>query len=246
MVTNNLILSIFPGIDILGRAFEEEGFCVVRGPDKLWGGDIKTFHPPAGIFKGIIGGPPCQEFSPLRFVNSKKDRKVKWGNLIPEFERVVNEAQPEWFVMENTKRAPLPSVPGYRIDGSLFNNRWLGYPQYRIHRFSFGSRQGLKLIYDVALFESPEWSARVCASGSQRPGTPRHEQNKLRFHGWKTAAALRQSLQLQGLPEDLLNDAPFTLKGKHGVIGNAVAWPMAQALAKAIKTAIAREGVIDG
>lgn len=54
-MTSNLVLSIFPGIDLLGRAFEEEGFCVVRGPDKLWGGDIRTFHPPAGVFGGVIG-----------------------------------------------------------------------------------------------------------------------------------------------------------------------------------------------
>jgi len=231
----NLILSIFPGIDILGKAFEEEGYCVVRGPDKLWGGDIKIFHPPTNVFEGIIGGPPCQEFSPLRWVN--KGKPAKWGNLIPEFERVVAEAQPEWFVMENTKRAPLPSIPGYQVDPTLYNNRWLGHVQNRIHRFSFGSRDGLKLIYDIALFENPEWAARVCASGSQKPGALRHETNKLRFHGWKTAAGLRQSLRLQGLPEDLLDDAPFTLKGKHGVIGNAVAWPMAQVLAKAVKRA---------
>lgn len=61
-----LVLSIFPGIDLLGRAFElEGGFCLVRGPDPLWGGDIRSFHPPAGKFDGVIGGPPCQEFSPL-------------------------------------------------------------------------------------------------------------------------------------------------------------------------------------
>ena len=183
----------------------------------------------------MIGGPPCQEFSPLRWVN--KGKSVKWGNLIPEFERVVAEAQPVWFVMENTKRAPLPNVPGYQVDGSLYNNRWLGHPQHRVHRFSFGSRDGLKLVYEIALFENPEWNARVCASGSQRPGTPRHEQNKLRFHGWKTATALKQSLRLQGLPEDLLDDAPFTLHGKHSVIGNAVAYPMAKALARAVRVA---------
>ncbi|GAI10294.1 unnamed protein product, partial [marine sediment metagenome] len=83
----NLILSIFPGIDLLGRAFEEEGYCVVRGPDPLWGGDIKSFHPPAEVFEGVIGGPPCQEWSILRFVH--KGKHPKWGNLIPEFERVV-------------------------------------------------------------------------------------------------------------------------------------------------------------
>ncbi len=32
-----LVLSVFPGIDLLGRGFEAEGFCVVRGPDLLWG-----------------------------------------------------------------------------------------------------------------------------------------------------------------------------------------------------------------
>ena len=39
-----LVLSLFPGIGLMDRAFEEEGFCVVRGPDLLWGGNIKTFH----------------------------------------------------------------------------------------------------------------------------------------------------------------------------------------------------------
>ena len=58
-----LILSIFPGIDLLGRGFEAEGFCVVRGPDTIWGGDVRSFHPPAGKFDGIIGGPPCPDFS---------------------------------------------------------------------------------------------------------------------------------------------------------------------------------------
>ncbi|MBA7701388.1 hypothetical protein ES703_110124 [subsurface metagenome] len=219
----------------MGRAFEEEGYCVVRGPDRLWGGDIKRFHPPAGVFEGVIGGPPCQQFSALRFIN--KGKPMKWGNLIPEFERVVSEAQPDWFVMENIKAAPPPSVDGYKVDGSLLNNRWLGGSQNRVHRFSFGTKNGAKLVYDVVLFESPEWAARVCASGSQKPGANRHEQNKLRFHGWKTASGLRHSLILQGLPEDLLDDAPFTLKGKHGVIGNAVAMPLARALAKAVRGA---------
>jgi hypothetical protein len=78
-----LVLSCFPGIGLLDRAFEEEGFCVVRGPDLLWGGDIRTFHPPAGRFDGVIGGPPCQLFSSFRHLNPNVGRH---GNLIPEFE----------------------------------------------------------------------------------------------------------------------------------------------------------------
>ena len=52
---NELVLSLFPGIGLLDQAFEEQGFCVVRGPDLLWGGDIKQFHPPAGKFDGVNG-----------------------------------------------------------------------------------------------------------------------------------------------------------------------------------------------
>ena len=57
-------------------AFEEEGFCVVRGPDLLWGGDIRRFHPPAGRFDGVIGGPPCQAFSRLRHLVEHNGYKV--------------------------------------------------------------------------------------------------------------------------------------------------------------------------
>ena len=92
-----LVLSLFPGIGLLDHAFELEGFCVVRGPDLLWGGDIKRFQPLAGRFDGVIGGPPCQVFSRLRHVNPKCGQKV--GNLIPEFERCVCEASPSWFLM---------------------------------------------------------------------------------------------------------------------------------------------------
>ncbi len=64
-LNNILILSLFPGIDLLGRAFEETGFCVVRGPDLITGGDIRSFHPPAKQFAGVIGGPPCQDLFSL-------------------------------------------------------------------------------------------------------------------------------------------------------------------------------------
>jgi hypothetical protein len=33
---NGLVLSLFPGIDLLGHGFELEGFCVVRGPDVIY------------------------------------------------------------------------------------------------------------------------------------------------------------------------------------------------------------------
>lgn len=105
-----LILSLFPGADLFGRAFESAGFCVVRGPDKLWGGDVAGFHVPPGRFDGIIGGPPCQVFSSLTAMSG-----TNAVNLIPEFARLVDEAAPAWAIMENVIGAapyapPWPSV----------------------------------------------------------------------------------------------------------------------------------------
>ena len=79
----SLVLSVFPGIGLLDMAFEQEGFTVVRGPDVLWGGDIKRFSPPAGVFDGVIGGPPCQAFSRLSIMVRHNGYEPRFGNLIP-------------------------------------------------------------------------------------------------------------------------------------------------------------------
>lgn len=60
---NAVVLSLFPGIGLLDKAFEDAGFQVVRGPDLIWGGDVRRFHVNSNMFAGIIGGPPCQTHS---------------------------------------------------------------------------------------------------------------------------------------------------------------------------------------
>ena len=95
-----IVLSLFPGADLFGRAFEELGFCVVRGPELLLGQDVRNFHVPPGRFDGVIGGPPCQFFSRARI-----SEFAKHDNLIPEFVRIVEEAAPRWAVMENVPEA---------------------------------------------------------------------------------------------------------------------------------------------
>lgn len=92
----SLVLSLFPGIGLLDKAFELEGFCVVRGPDVLWGGDVREFHPIAGKFDGVIGGPPCQPHS-----NLSEMQGTKAVDLVPEFVRIVRESGAAWSVMEN-------------------------------------------------------------------------------------------------------------------------------------------------
>ncbi len=164
---SDLVLSLFPGIGLLDHAFELEGFTVVRGPDVLWGGDVRRFHPPAGKFDGIIGGPPCQTFSALSRLVRANGHEPRFGNLIPEFERCVSEAEPAWFVMENVEAAPAPVVEGYAVKSFLLDNSQLaagdglGQEQRRLRRFSFGMRgvaepPSLLRWIDLAVFFLPD------------------------------------------------------------------------------------------
>lgn len=238
---NNLVLSLFPGIGLLDRAFEAEGFAVVRGPDVLWGGDIKQFHVPTEIFAGVIGGPPCQAFSPLVNVNLAQGREPA-ENLIPEFERVCAEAQPAWFLMENSPRAPLPNVAGYIVRDVVLNNRWLGEKQNRVRRFSFGSRDGKRIHPELAALEVVEWEPAVTTSvgGRRRTENPTGKGRQRRTMEASEVARdrpLELECELQGLPRDFLKDAPFTREGKKRVIGNGVPVPMGRAIAKAVRRA---------
>lgn len=219
---NNLVLSIFPGIDLLGRAFEEEGYCVVRGPDVLWGGNIREFHPPSGVFEGIIGGPPCQIFTRLKYLNPKAGQKQ--GNLIPEFERVVEEATPEWWIMENVEWSPIPYVKGYENHSLKLNNRWFGGIQERKRRFTFGDRLSRRLTLEEVIFQCPEKSVAVLAGH----GPVRRDDKRY-------TPSISEACRLQGLPDNFADDLPFTMHFKRQVIGNGVPMPMGRAIAKAIK-----------
>lgn len=239
------MLSLFPGIGLLDMAFEEEGFCIVRGPDVLWGGDVRRFHPPAGVFDGVIGGPPCQAFSQFRHINPLAGQKH--GNLIPEYERCVAEAAPQWFVMENVPAAPPPVVDGYRVHSQVFNNRWLGEAQRRQRRISFGTRHGQQLVLEEALFESLEWSESVNGGarlvGVKIGGSGKVKRTYLANGARSTSGvgprtSLGDMLELQGAPRDLLDEAPFTTEGKRQVVGNGVPLPMGRAIARAVKRSL--------
>ena len=227
---SELVLSLFPGIGLLDMAFEMEGFTVVRGPDLLWGGDVRNFHPPAGRFDGVIGGPPCQTFSFASATVKVRGHETKFGNLIPEFERCISEARPRWFVMENVKQAPVPVVDGYKTVAMLLNNRWFGDAQYRIRRFSFGGIDPRPFL-EVALFESPEWQPAVLAGHDDHMSA---RERLGRSRTWQEMAVI------QGLPPDF--DLPgFTEQGKRSAIGNGVPLPMGRAVAKAVRRAAGSE-----
>jgi len=256
----SLVLSLFPGIGLLDMAFEEEGFCVVRGPDLLWGGDIRNFHPPAGKFDGVIGGPPCQAFSRLRHIVEANGYKTA-PNLIPEFERCVSSALPQWFLMENVPDAPEPAVSGYLITQQMVRDVWCGGETNRLRRFSFGSLADAHqsifsapanrfLIETLALHRpDPEHAALACGGG--RPVTVAvggHGKRKisaksaLKNYGYKTSGAFDNHKRLQGLPADF-DLPPFTTAAKVKAVGNGVPLPMGRAVARAVKKALTLDEV---
>ena len=235
-----LVLSLFPGIGLLDMAFEEAGFCVVRGPDVLWGGDIRKFHPPAGRFDGVIGGPPCQSLSRFRHLAAATGKKPTFANLIPEFERCVEESAPTWFLMEQVPDAPVAQVLDYGVHSFLLNNRQLGEVQHRCRRWSFGCRGVRKCLkVETVALESPEWTSAILASGGVRPGTEgRRGKRPGREYGYVTKSTLAHATKHQGLPDGFLEHAPFTQVGKHRAIGNGVPLAMGRAIAAAVVQAI--------
>lgn len=248
---SGLVLSLFPGIGLLDMAFEEEGFCVVRGPDLLWGGDVHRFSPPPGRFDGIIGGPPCQAFSRLVHIVRAKGQQSK-PNLIPQYERIVAEAQPTWFVMENVPAAPEPVVSGYAVHSQILNNRWMleAPEQNRERRISFGTADGAKLHVETGALQNPAFERAVVAQSSKE-GALAKSQQELRdgisprlaraasaLPGQTPRRPFERCCELQGLPADFLKDAPFTSAGKYQAVGNGVPLPMGRAIAKAVKRAL--------
>jgi DNA (cytosine-5)-methyltransferase 1 len=237
-----LVLSLFPGIGLLDMAFEEEGFCVVRGPDLLWGGDIRNFHPPKDRFDGVIGGPPCQIFSRMRHINPKAGQAH--GNMIPEFERCVSEARPTWFVMENAPEAPEPEIEGYWQFSQMVRDVWCGGETKRMRRFSFGSWPALSRfeIRTEALHRQDAMPAALAGGARRVPvkigGSGKVKASRRVCAGdLKTEEGFAASKRAQGLPDDF-DLPPFTVAAKVKAVGNGVPLAMGRAVAKAVRSAL--------
>lgn len=215
---SQLVLSLFPGVGLLDRAFEDSGFCVVRGPDTIFGGDVRKFFPPARHFAGVIGGPPCQNFST---VNRNRDAAAGM-ELVREYLRIVTACDPEWWLMENVPGSPRGvTVPGFVTQIFTLDASHVGSEQHRLRVFHFGHRPGsreLVIARNVTQQEEPGRSQPAClASEGKRAGR----------RTWS------RFCRLQGLPEgyDL---PPFKVVEKYRAVGNGVPYPLALALAHAI------------
>jgi len=224
-----LVLSLFPGIGMLDYAFELEGWCVVRGPDLLWGGDVRRFYPPRERFDGVIGGPPCQSFSPIGNVNrARYGDECVMPDMIPEFSRVVDETAPEWWVMENSPYAYAPLSGALR---RIVDNKRLNERQDR--KRAFWSNLALEIDYPALM--GPDAGSERTVSGK---GAVDWKGSRAR----EKPRSLSDMLELQGFPRDHLESQPFTVQAAKKMVGNGVPLPMGRAVAQAVGKALARIG----
>lgn len=235
-----LVLSLFPGVDLFGRAFEKEGFCVVRGPDIIYGQDVRDFKIPRGRFDVIIGGPPCKSFSSASRGSSNSE------NLIPEFERLVSEGKPPCFVMENVPEAPRPKITGYAIQDYLLNSHDYGSRQRRERRFSFGYREdGFRSFPFVPEDPIPLEQRHKDPFPPVLACEGKYPCNYAAGHKVGRMLTLSEVCELQGIPE-LSNAWCFRPRGKNGrkvyrkefeyeLVGNGVEMLTGRVVARAVK-----------
>lgn len=206
-----LVLSLFPGVDLLGRAFEAAGFCVVRGPDKILDQRIEDFHAPAGKFDGIIGGPPCTEYS-----DANRHRNPDEGDrLVRHFLRVAAEARPEWFLIENVRNVPDVQLRHYTVQRLDAYDLEFGGRQSRLRHIQFASRDGSVI--------------RPVRTNGTRPVTP--------VPTLTTAPSGPGDRHCRRLAKQGFGDLPlrtFTPTARRRVIGNGVPWTIGHAFALAV------------
>jgi DNA (cytosine-5)-methyltransferase 1 len=212
MIDSQLVLSTFSGIGLLDQGFENNGFCVVRAPEKILGGDIRNFKCSPGFFTGVIGGSPCPDFSRAR-------RTAPSGEgleLLGEFCRVVVESGCNWFLLENVPGVPDVVIAGYNVQRFELSPLHLGFSQSRLRHFQFGSKDGLILTINRTEFE-----------GTPEPCLTASEGNKI------GKRSFQQFCMLQGLPDNF--DLPELNKvAKYRAVGNGVHLAVANEVARAI------------
>lgn len=118
------------------------------GADHVFAGaieDVRTF-PRADV---VIGGPPCQGFSPLNRNGVGLERRALWR----EYLRALDEAGPTVFVMENVPELlgspeyrsfrAAAEARGFAVRGEVLNAADYGVPQRRRRAIVIGTRRGL-------------------------------------------------------------------------------------------------------
>jgi DNA (cytosine-5)-methyltransferase 1 len=143
----------------------------------------------AGLRRGerpdlLIGGPPCTPFSKSGFwLEWKRDGLDPDASLLQEYTRVLAEAKPRRFVLENVyaltynNKASRPAFErllreidsaGYHCEAKVLNAADYGVPQSRPRLFVIGVPKDQALPHLPAPTHGGQWERRV----SGNPGQP--------------------------------------------------------------------------
>jgi DNA (cytosine-5)-methyltransferase 1 len=109
----------------------------------------------------VIGGPPCQGFSPLNMHGAGLERRGLWR----EYVRALEQAQPRAFIMENVPEllrsaefADLVDAAeqlGFRVEGRVLDAADFGVPQTRRRAIVLGVRDGESLPWPEPSHAAP-------------------------------------------------------------------------------------------
>lgn len=110
----------------------------------------------------VIGGPPCQGFSPLNMRGTGLERRGLWR----EYTRALEQAKPRAFVMENVPEllrsaefADLIDATeglGFRVEGRVLNAADFGVPQTRRRAIVVGVRDDRTPPWPTPTHAAPE------------------------------------------------------------------------------------------
>lgn len=132
----------------------------------------------------LIGGPPCTPFSKSGFwLEWKREGRDETASLLQEYTRVLREAQPRAFVLENVyaltynNKASRPAFlrllkeideAGYEYHHQVLNAADYGVPQLRPRLFVVGVPKGAKLPDLPQPTHGGAWERRT-TGGGERP-----------------------------------------------------------------------------
>lgn len=101
--------------------YRQNGYKVICIGSKI---GVENYHPPKNVY-GIIANPPCTHFSSVR-TSAKIPRNEEEGmRLVKECQRIIKEANPKFWVIENPATGLL--------------KKYLGKPKFVYQPWEFGS-----------------------------------------------------------------------------------------------------------
>jgi len=103
------------------KPYKDAGYNVILIGSKI---GVENYHPPKNVY-GIIANPPCTNFSSVR-TSAKIPRDEEKGmRLVRECQRIIKEANPHFWVIENPATGLL--------------KKYLGKPDFVYQPWQFGS-----------------------------------------------------------------------------------------------------------